>query len=49
MELAGLPGSGSAARARHCSGRRREQPEASILRGEGGHGRVKARCSAIRI
>lgn len=47
MELAGLLGPGSAARAEHCSGRRREQPEASIL--WGGHGRVKARCRAIRI
>lgn len=29
--LAGLPGPGSAARVRHCSGWRREQPVASIL------------------
>lgn len=29
--LAGLPGPGSAARARHCSGCRREQPVASVL------------------
>lgn len=33
MALAGPLGPGSAARARHCSGRRREPPEASVLWG----------------
>ena len=44
MELAGLLGLGSATRARHCSGRRGEQPAASVL--WGGRGRANGQMQS---